>query len=197
MESKQSLPNKGRRVLVIDPVPPPSDIQIAKGMRDKDYECHFVTQRSGNKFFACEYKLNRGHNPNWSVAACFELATRWKVNEIVVESVAYQRTLKWLIEETMKRKGIFFPVFELDKAHQSKYDKIVDPLSGPMSQGVVFIHSSMSELASQIMNYPDVSHDDCIECFAHGVRRLSQGALIEGEFYEDEIPELPDWRMCP
>src|SRR4029077_9158654 len=76
-------------VLVIDPVPPPSEIQIAKGLHGKDYEAITAVGRYKNKYYVLETIYNRGHEPNWTAATVFEMANRWKPRKIIVESVAY------------------------------------------------------------------------------------------------------------
>ena len=117
------LPEYGTTILVIDPVPKPSERQIAKGLHGKDYECHMVVKRYKHMFFCCEYKAKRGHDPSWSIATAFTLASKWKVRKIVVEAVAYQSTLAWLFEQHMKRLGIYYQIEEVtDK--RSKRDRI-------------------------------------------------------------------------
>ncbi len=184
------LPREGRRTLIIDPVPPPSEIQIAKGLHGKDYEVLMVVQRTGGKFFCCEYAMNKGHNPNWTIAKFFELAIKWKIHKYHAEAVAYQRTLKWLLEEAMKFRGIYFPYHELKGDKRSKYDKIVDPLTGPASYGQVYVHHTQQELISQFNAYPNVTHDDVLECLAKGIEILSDGEYIATEgLGEDEGQE--------
>lgn len=198
------LPERGRRVLVIDPVPPPSEIQIAKGLRDKDYEVLMVVMRSVTipiRYFCLDYKMNRGHDPSWTLAMFWTLVMAFNPQQIVVETVAYQRTLKWLIEEDMKRKGRYLPVKERPKAKRSKYDKIVDPLKGPASEGALYIHSSQATLRQQYVEYPNVNFDDVIECYAMGVEELTTGVIIDGD-YESVDPglqsKLPEnWRRAP
>lgn len=198
-----TLPKQGRRVIVIDPTPPPSDIQIAKGLRDKDYECLMVVQRGVTapiRYFCVDYKVNKGHDPNWTIAMFWSLVLTWNPMQLVVESVAYQRTLRWLLEQSMKQRGRYLAVKDRPKVKRSKYDKIVDPLNGPASQGAIYIHESHTMLRQQFIEYPNVEFDDVLECLAMGVEELSTGAIIEADYSVDEQlqPKLPDgWRKCP
>ena len=155
-------------VLVIDPVPPPSDIQIAKGLRTKDFEALTVVGRHKNDFYLLDYSLNRGHEPNWTIAEFFRLALKWHPRRVIVESVAYQRTLAWLLKEAMRHQGRYYVIEETDDKRK-KYDKIVDGLSGPASNKRLHIKREHSEFVSQFTSYPDVSHDDLIETVAVGV----------------------------
>ena len=195
------LPEFGVNILIIDPVPKPSEAQIAKGLHGKDFEVHMVVKRYKHMFFCCEYKMKRGHDPSWSIATCFAMAHKWKVRKIIVETVAYQSTLAWLFEQHMKRTGQYYQIQEfVDK--RSKRDRIVDALNGPASQGEVYVHSTMSDLIMQFNDYPTVDHEDALECLAIGVADLTVGAIYEGDYEvieddEAEIKSLGDYRACP
>lgn len=195
------LPEYGTTILIIDPVPKPSEAQLQKGLHGKDYECHMAVRRYKHMFFCCEYKAKRGHDPSWSIATMFAMAHKWKVRKVIVETVAYQSTLAWLFEQEMKRRGIYYQIDEfVDK--RGKRDRIVDGLNGPASQGEVYVHPTMSELITQFNDYPTVDHEDVLECLAIGVADLSTGAIYEGEYEtieddEDNIPALEDYRASP
>ena len=168
-----NLPHHGIRVMVIDPVPPPTENQLSKGMHKKDYECIHVLQRTGNDFFSVEYKANRGHTPNWTIATFFELQMKWRPMFTLIEVVAYQATLKWLIEKEMKERGIFYAIKEYMDGNRSKYQRIIDSLTGATSQGRVYVRPDMSDLITQFNDYPDIANDDILETLAIGVDELS------------------------
>ncbi len=114
----RELPNSGPKgsfaVLGIDPVPPPSERQMAKGLQGKDWEAQYVWGRHRGEYHLLDFARNRGHEPSWSVATALGLARKWRVARIVVDAVAYQRTLKWFLEQEMKRRGVYFSVVPLD-----------------------------------------------------------------------------------
>lgn len=192
--------------LVIDPVPPPSEIQIAKGLQGKDYEALTAIGRWRNKYYVLETIYNRGHQPNWTVATFFEMCNRWSPRKVIVESIAYQATLAWLLREGMKRTGRFYPIQEF-KDKRRKLDRITDGLSGPLSNGALFFRPRGQETAiSQVIHFPgknpDGTHDDVIETIAIGVMSLSKGHVgdIAVDFYkqmEEDIPELEYARGAP
>jgi hypothetical protein len=195
------LPEYGNTILVIDPVPKASEVQIKRDLHGKDYECHMVLKRYKHMFFCCEYKVKRGHDPSWSIATMFALAHQWKVRKVIVETVAYQSTLAWLFEQEMKRRGVYYQIQEFTD-RRSKRDRIVDGLNGPASQGEVYVHQNMTELITQFNDYPTVDHDDILECLAIGVADLSTGAIYDGEYEsieddEDSIPALENYRASP
>ena len=191
--------------IVVDPVPPPSEIQIAKGLVGKDFEAITAVGRWRNKYYVLETVYNRGHQPNWTVAELFQMCNRWKPRKIIVESVAYQRTLAWLIREGMKTTGRYYPVEEfVDK--RKKLDRIKDGLSGPAANGALFIRRTQQTLISQFIHFPgknpDGTHDDVLETVAIGVTSLSKGAvgdiMVDDYAYsEKEIPRLEYARGAP
>lgn len=190
--------------LVIDPVPPPSEIQIAKGLVGKDFEALSALGRWKNKYYVLETIYNRGHQPNWTVATFFEMCSRWSPRKVIVEAIAYQATLAWLLREGMKRTGRFYPMEEF-KDKRKKIDRIKDGLSGPASNGALYVRRSQSAFISQFIHYPgknpDGTHDDVLETVAIGVSSLSKGFVgdVDDNYYmrDDDIPKLEYSRGAP
>ena len=195
------LPERMQIVMAIDPVPPPSEIQIAKGMRTKDYEAFSVVGKYKEEFYLLDYSTNRGHEPSWTVSEFFRLGLKWRPTKILVESVAYQRTLAWLLKQSMKEKGIYFVVEEYVD-NRKKFDRIVDGLSGISSEGRLHIKADQVDFISQFNEYPHISHDDLIETVAKCCSVL-QGISGSYATYEDlmeeesNIPRLADYRGAP
>ena len=164
-------------VIVIDPVPPPTDLQIAKGLKGKDYEAFAVVGKSKGDFFLLDYSTNRGHEPDWTIMEFFRLCYKWHPRCVVVETVAYQKTLSWLLKKAMQAQKKYFVIKEY-RDRRKKYDRIVDGLSGPASNGRLFVRKEHLEFIMQFRDYQNVSHDDLIEAVAIGV------AELEGPNYE-------------
>ena len=162
------LPPERESMIVIgaiDPVPPPTDAQLAKGLKGKDSECLAILGSWKNEYYLLDYSVNRGHEPSWTVAEFFRLSLKYKPSVWVIEAIAYQKTLEWILRQSMKERGIYFPVNEL-RDKRSKYDRIVDAFAGPASNGVLHLHKSHTEFISQFTAYPDVPHDDVLDAFA-------------------------------
>ncbi len=191
--------------MVIDPVPPPSDMAVAKGAIKTDFEAFGIVGRWKNKYYVLEVVSNRGHDPNWTVATFFELALRWNPRKVIVESVAYQRTLIWLLKEAMKRTGRYWVVEEF-KDRRAKFDRINDGISGPMSHMQLFFRKVQTTLISQVVHYPgknpEGNHDDEIEVLAIALASLARGYVgdITHDHYvlqEEGIPSIEDYRGAP
>lgn len=164
-------------VMAIDPVPPPSERQMQKGLVGKDYECIAVVGRLGEDNYVKEYVAQKGHEPNWTVNEVFRLYHIYRPAVVVVEAVGYQRTLKTMLETEMRRRGIYFVVKELNDG-RAKYTRIVDALSGPASQGLLHCRTEHTTFIEQFENYgPTYSdHDDVIDCVSMAVAELSKSA---------------------
>jgi predicted phage terminase large subunit-like protein len=195
-------PESGITVITVDPVPPPSERQIAKGLTDKDFEVIMVVRRSMGRFYVLEYAMQRGHEPNWTINKVFELARRYKVARVVVEAIGYQRTIATALERAMKVAGMYWPVVPKNDKRK-KFNRILSALSGPLSNGKVFIRPAHSELRQQILLYPSTKFDDCIDALSMAVDDLQSPHLemAEGSDYtfldESNIPDLEPIRRCP
>lgn len=185
-------------VLAIDPVPPPSDRELEKGLQGKDFEVLGVCGRAGHNYYVQEYVANRGHEPNWTIYEAFRLAIKYGVAKIVVESTAYQRTLKWLIEQEMRRRGLYFLVEEA-KDKRKKFARITSTLSGIASHGQLYCHPEHVEFIEQFENYPEVDHDDVIDMVSMGMSELVDPILelMPSEYAVLSEPKLIMRRAAP
>ena len=192
--------------LIIDPVPPPSPTQLAKGLQGKDYEAFSVVARWKGKIILCETSFNRGHEPSWTVAEFFRLCSKWNPRKVAVEAVAYQRTLGWLLRQGMKQVGRYWMVEEFtDK--RSKDVKIKDGLTGVASNRQLYVNKAQhTEFISQFVSYGanggSRMPDDVIETVALGCTSLQRGSIAGDDLGgsiqdETDIPDLEYERGAP
>lgn len=192
-------------IMVIDPVPPPSETKLAKGIVDGDFEAISVLGRYQGKIYLLESVYNRGHNPTWTASEFFRLASKWRIRKALVESVAYQQTLTWLLREAMKKAGVYYLVEEFGKGDKRpKSQKIVDGLQGIASNKQLFVRRDQHEFISQFRDYSlirKVAKDDVIETVAIGCIELQNKGFnlpSGGDPYADDAYEsLGDYRGAP
>lgn len=196
----QVLPERMNIVLAVDPVPPPSEKQIKTGLRDKDFEALAVVGEWQGRCYVLETVKNKGHNPDWTIAEFFRLKAKWRPRLAAVEGVAYQRTLKWLLEQEMQKRREYIQI-DCDADRRSKRDRIVQALHGVAANRMLYCHPSQVDFIEQFSAYPAVQHDDVIEAVAVATAKALDMNVIEGDFgieNEEEIPALPDnWRAAP
>lgn len=186
-------------VLGIDPVPPPSERQRAAGSTTQDYECLYVWGRHKGKYYLMEGMRNRGHDPNWTINAFFYLARKHRIVRAVVESVAYQRTLKWILEQEMRRRGLYYVIVPLvDK--RKKSTRIISTFSGLGANGLLFIGAEDTIFANQFYSYNELFEDidDDLDASAMALSELVSPELERPAAVEDSyVEELPPRRICP
>lgn len=185
--------------IAIDPVPPPSQRQIDQGFARKDYEAIAVVGRWKDRFYLLDYRLNRGHEPDWTISTFFTLASQWKPRKVLVEAFAYQRTLEFLLRRAMQERRFYVHIAPIDDKRK-KYDRILDALTGPASHGKLYVRATHSEFMEQFERYPDTSHDDLIDAVAMAVEDLNNSFVIEGEAEEVELEKEVKrlaWRHAP
>jgi hypothetical protein len=188
---ENEAPRNMQCVLVIDPVPPPSEAASPKALARRDFEAISVIGRSQGEYYLLDYKLSRGHDPNWTVATMFELGLRYRIMRVVVETVAYQKVLKWLLEKEMARKGIYFAITDTKSDRRPKFVRIVTSLSGPASQGHLWCRKEHTDFVHQFQSYGPgyKGHDDLLETVSIGVSELTNPYLELGTAeYEEMFP---------
>lgn len=186
------LPEKLIIIISCDPAPPPSELQIKKGLRKKDEEVWSVQGLHHGNRYLIEQVASKDHDPEWSATTFFALCQKWKPLKVVIETVAYQRTLKAFLEREMRiRKQYYliesYPPSHRTKDQRKKRHRIMHAFSGIASQGAFFVHPSQQTFISQFAAYPNVDHDDRLDACAMGLDAL--GDIADAEDYDDLYSE--------
>lgn len=198
-------PRGGITVVAVDPVPPPSEAQLAKNLQNKDFEAQVVWRFVGGNYYLLECIVNRGHDPNWSVNSILQLAHDWRAARIVLQRFTQEKTLKWMLEQEMKRRGTYFMIADTSEQHGvSKFKRIEGGLAAPASHGRVFVSAQHAEFIQQWSEYrPGKGHDDILDASATAVTSLTNPYLELGVEDYDELPDSsPQYKMerrsyCP
>jgi hypothetical protein len=202
-DTQHSAPRGYPAVLAIDPVPPPSERQKERGLQKKDFEAHYVWTRKGDEYHLCDFDRSRGHDPSWTVATAFRLARQWRVMRIVIDAVAYQRTLKWILDQEMRRHGIYYQVIPVADG-MSKFNRIVGTIGSLASNGLIYIGPEHTIFNQQFSEYGPTyaGIDDDLDASALALQELYNPFLrfdaAGKEVYVDRaLEEIPDIRVCP
>lgn len=197
----RSLPDSAPRgcfaVLGIDPVPPPSARELSKGLAGKDWETHYVWGRHNGEYHLLDYARNKGHDPSWSIATAFSLARKWRIVRMVFDAVAYQKTLKWIFEQEMKRRGVYYQMVPIADG-MAKYARITGTMNSLATEGKLWIGPEHTIFAEQFEAYPNVPHDDDLDASALCLQDLANPYLDGGgSFLDDGLEDLVLTRSCP
>lgn len=198
-----TAPKSGTCVISIDPVPPPSDKQLATGMKTKDQEAISAVCRSKGEYYLLDYTVSKGHEPDWTANKVFEFMARFKPQVLVLSLVSAERYLKWYLEKEMQRRRRFLPIKEAEIGGKSKFVRINAALSGVSSNGKLWCSSSHHEFILQFESYGIgyKGNDDLLESVANGVAELTSPFLeLSSDEYEDltdEVESFPFTERCP
>lgn len=190
--SEETRPRGAFTVIAVDPVPPPSDVQLAKGLHGKNYEAISVCARYGGKYYLLDYEQKKGHDPSWTIAKVFEFALRYRASQIVIEAVNYQRVLKYILEQEMSRRQQYWAVIPyVDK--RKKFNRIVSTLSGIASAQLLYCSPHHADFIAQFSEYPNGAYDDLLDSIAIGMSQITKPYLElgEGEYHELDDANIP------
>lgn len=189
-------PQGGQTVLFVDPTPPPKKTLDKKKVAVLDYEVVGALRRFGGNYFVLDYEAIQGTAPDWTIAKFFEMRFKYRPYKAAVETVAYQASLKWILEQEMKRRGQWTTVEPFGEI-RSKSVRIQNMLHGLLSNGKLFVKRNMTMLIEQLTNYPNVEFDDVIDGLAIGVASLENAYLEDDEETNNKVVPLKLRRGAP
>jgi hypothetical protein len=153
--------------------------------------------------YLVEYTAEIGQNPEMVSKTVFEYIRRYRPVGVVVESISYQRVLAWYLEQEMRTKRVYLPVYQIQDKRK-KSDRIVQAIGGAAGYGRLLCKAEHAKFIQQYVEYsPKVEmHDDVLDAVAMGIdwaKKSSVGDWIEGEAYEVEDDALPqlEFRSAP
>lgn len=194
------LPESMDVILSIDPASSESE--------DADDHAIGAIGFRGLDVYILDYKVAKGVMPDKAANDFFELALRYAPRKAAVETISYQRVLKWYIEQEMIKRRIFVTIDAIQD-RRKKSDRIMQALPGYVNYGHFHIRRSMTELITQADDYdPSVKDqpDDILDMISTAIiaynpalRQRSEND-IEGEYQrveeERDYPEL-EFRGAP
>lgn len=157
------LPEGGWSLICIDPA--------SSNSPDADENVVMCIYLHGPNVYVLDYFNGRGVMPDAAAAKLFEYIMQFRPRKGAVETISYQRVLKWYLEQEMMKRRIFLPIDPVQD-RRSKPDRIIQSLSGLVHMGCLYIKPHMTELVEQLDRYdPDDSRAlvDIIDCLALGV----------------------------
>lgn len=145
-----------------------------------------------------------GVMPDKCVAVLFSWFREFPVQGLVVETVAYQKILKWYIEEEMKKHRLYRPVFGVDDK-RSKDDSILQGILEVAPQGNLYYHPECVKFRTQFELFAPGRKGfklDVLDATAKGIWFFFKSSFIEGDY--DEVEEDEEFKtplsmgeLCP
>lgn len=188
------LPQEMIVVLAIDPA--------SSDKPDADFNVVIAVGFHGPNIYVLDYYAERGVMPDAVAARFFEFVWRFRPRKAAVESISYQRVLKWYLEQEMMKRKTFLPI-DAVQDRRKKSDRIIQALAGALHMGCLFVKPAHQDLIDQMQNYnpaDDTEHDDILDALAMAVTSINPAQRdLEGEFevLDDELDLLEYKGGCP
>lgn len=183
------LPDVMVRVIVIDPA--------SSDAPDADHHVVMTVGLRGLDYYVLALHVAKAVMPDEASNAFFNQVLNFgPIMRAGVESIAYQRTLKWYIEQQMRARRTFVPI-QMIQDKRSKANRITQAIPGVIAYGHLHIHSSMSDLVTQADDYDpqvDDQEDDILDALSMAIVMLTPhlaDKTVEGDFrrIDDEEDE--------
>ncbi len=193
------LPEGMLTIMGIDPAPPPSPRQIQAGLKHKDSEVLSMWGYFNGGVYLLEDSGTKEVDPQHTENEFFRLCIKYKPLKVIVEGVAYQRTLKFQLERAMRDKKTYF-VVEAKTDKRKKYHRIAQAYSGVGALGLLFVKITSVFFREQFAVFPNGKFDDYLDAGAMAVEELltigpTMAPLTEGTPEAQEIDEMHEHAM--
>ena len=165
--------------IAIDPVPPPSEIQLAKNLVGKDFESISVQMRLDGKYYLLAYEKNRGHEPLWTAQTVLRFVKLFQPYKILAESIAYQRVLAGTLRNYLIRNQVYTPVVPITDT-RNKYMRITGALQEVAGADLLYCSKDHLDFISDFEMYPNVEFDDLLDSVSMGIADLVN-PFLEGK----------------
>lgn len=158
------LPEVRRTTAFIDP---------AIGLDDQhDYTALTIVHTDPDLRWFVEVAKRTRITPTQLVNLCFEVYDLYKPATIGIEMQAYQESLKYMLDEEMKRRKKFIPIAPIKRAKTKsnegrfkKYQRI-EALIPRFEWGNILFNQGLVDLEDEYSFYPRATHDDLLDSLA-------------------------------
>lgn len=191
LKTWQVYPEDGQTLIVCDPASSEKD--------SADFFAIAVLKVYRSKFYLLAYHLERGLMPDAACDKIFEYHRTYGARDVVVETVAYQRILKWYLEGQIRAKRTYLNVHSYDDKRR-KEDRIVQAITMVAPYGNLLIGENHQEFIEVFTLFgPGYKGKvDLLDAVSIGISHIfSRGGSsvdIEGDYQRlrEEEETLPD-----
>jgi hypothetical protein len=133
----------------------------------------------GQDIYVLEVFAETGVMPDAAAAKFFEFV--WKYNPMkgVIETVSYQRVLKWYLEQEMMRRRLYIPLDPIQDKRK-KHDRIMQALQQPLQYRQLYLREGAQDIVKFVHQLGDFSpgvesRDDVLDALAMGITSVNPG----------------------
>jgi hypothetical protein len=148
----------------------------------------------GPDVFVLDYSAERGEMPDKTTVHFFEQVMRWKPRQFSVESVSFQRTLAWYIEQEMTKRRQFIPINKVQDRRR-KNDRIIQAIAGLLAFGHLWVAPWMAELIGELDDFnplTDDNQDDILDMIAMAITAQNPHLLMDPSIIDVEMRRIEE-----
>lgn len=131
---------------------------------------------SSHKIVVLDYISGRW-TPSQIIENIFSKHTQWKPQVTGLETVGFQKTLKYMLEEEMRKRRYHFPIEELKHQSTQSKEMRIKALE-PYYRAGMIEHSEWmrdKDLEHELLTFPKAKHDDISDALASQLEVLMPG----------------------
>lgn len=125
--------------------------------------------KNNGDIYRVKQDAGKGVSPQQLVSNIFKHYALYKPRKVVVEQVAYQKSIEYLIKEEQKKRGVFFKVYDVKR---QKKEERIRGLLGLYELGLIHHLPVDQEYETQLLHFPRGKHDDRIDCMSFIVEHI-------------------------
>lgn len=191
----QSEPEGGVVYIGIDPA--------ISSNKDAHKFAMVVIKVRGPDVFILDHFAQTGVNPEQAWNQFLIFALKYRPYQVTVETVAYQKALKFYFQEKMKAAGTFWPILSYDD-RRKKRDRILQAYTGRATEGHLYVRETDHDFITAWTSWRVSQDSDLLDAGAIALSAASNLLLLsDGDetvmplLDESNIPRLKFVGACP
>lgn len=159
----------------------------AKGNNTPDYTAIITVAVDAVKDIYVAELTKRRMLPDETIEEVIKHYTKYDSEVVGIETVAFQKILKYALEEECNRRGLHPFIKELRIGTMRKRYRI-ERLQPYFEKGKIFFNKNMAyldDLKSELISFPAGQNDDCIDALASVITLIHKGGTAK----PDKAPE--------
>ncbi|MCX7716490.1 MAG: phage terminase large subunit [Endomicrobia bacterium] len=136
--------------------------------------------------------------PDKLIDTIFYLKKRWNADYVGIETVAFQKSLKYYLEQEELKRGTSLGLMELRAdTTKTKFMRILS-IQPYLERGQMKVYSRLKDLIEELDNYPKSTHDDLVDALAYQLQVLLPPLVDKdsGLVVNDEYNKYIELKKC-
>lgn len=180
------VPDGGVTIVAIDPASSES--------KTADDTAIVAVRFIGQKIYVLEVFAERGVMPDAAAAKFFEFVWKYQPIKGVVETISYQKVLKWYLEQEMTRRRTYIAIDDV-KDRRKKSDRILQAIQLPLNHKNLYLREGATDsikLVQQMGDFaPDVDgRDDVMDALAMAITSINPAMRFQANPDDSDVIDL-------